>query len=99
VLAVDEEPVGRPRRQARGTGDRMLVGGRLEVGRDAARGQHVEQMLADARVDVAGRRVLRRDQPVVASPTPASACWHAAPLPGAPDATIGSVALVRLGES
>lgn len=70
VRAVDVEPVDRPGRNGGGAGDRVEVGGGLQVGGDPAGGQHVEQVLADARIDVADDGVLVRVEPVV-PPSPA----------------------------
>ncbi|OLB64121.1 MAG: hypothetical protein AUI10_12445 [Actinobacteria bacterium 13_2_20CM_2_72_6] len=70
VLAVDEQPVGRSGRQRGCPGDGMQVGGGLQVGGDAPDGEDVEQVLAHPGIDVSGRRVRGRDEPVVPpSPT------------------------------
>ena len=70
VDAVDVQPVGRPAGQRAGPGDRVQVGRRAQVGRDAVQPEHVEQVLADARVDVADGGVLGRHQTVVAPTVP-----------------------------
>jgi hypothetical protein len=61
----------------------VQVGCRLQVGRDAAGREHVEQMLTDARVDVADHRVFGGHQAVVAPAAPRSTPGHRPPLPAA----------------
>ena len=65
--AVDEQPVRRRARQEDRAGVRADVGRRLQVGGDAGGLQHVEQVLADPRVDVAQRAPEDGVQPVVAA--------------------------------
>jgi hypothetical protein len=66
--AVDVQPVGRAGRIGGGAQDGVEVGGRLQVRRYAPGREHVEQVLADARIDVTGDRVGGRVEPVVPPP-------------------------------
>jgi hypothetical protein len=66
--AVDVEPVGGPGGEGGRPQDRVEIGGGLQVRGDAAGRQHVEQVLADSRIDVAGGRVVGRVEPVVPPP-------------------------------
>ncbi|WP_229705853.1 hypothetical protein [Micromonospora sonchi] len=70
MRTIHVEPVDRTGRHGGGAGDRVQVRRGLQIGGDAAGGQHVEQMLADPRIDIAGDGVLARVEPVV-PPSPA----------------------------
>ena len=70
VGPVDVEAVDRAGRNGGGAGHRVQVGRGLQVGGDAAGGQHVQQMLAHTWIDVTGDREVLRVQPVV-PPSPA----------------------------
>ena len=84
VGAVDIEPVDRARGQSGGAQDGVEIGRGLQIGGDAARREHVEQVLADARIHVARDRVVGRVEPVVPPPATGATRCHPCTLPRRP---------------
>jgi hypothetical protein len=81
VVAIDIEPIGGPARERRRAGHRVQVRRRPQISGDAFEGEDVEQVFANARVDITGGRVFGRHETVVAPPSAGVTRYHRIHLP------------------
>ena len=73
MITISEEPVRRSGRQECGSRHGVQVRRRLKIGCDTPHAEDVEQVLADAWINVSDGRVLRRDEAIVPSTLPGTA--------------------------